>query len=71
MASGVNEVKKLAKREFLSDLQDMLSEAGYEFQDGAELDMKGTVLIVRKVSTDKGTCDLKIAVTAPAKGTEY
>ena len=69
--SGVNEVKKLAKREFLSDLQDMLSEAGYEFQDGAELDMKGTVLVVRKVSTDKGVCDLKITVTAPAKGTEY
>ena len=69
--SGVNEVKKLAKREFLADLQDMLSEAGYEFQDGAELDMKGTVLVVRKVSTDKGVCDLKITVTAPAKGTEY
>lgn len=70
-SNGINEVKKLAKREFLSDLQDMLSEAGYEFQDGAELDMKGTVLVVRKVSTDKGVCDLKIAVTAPAKGTEY
>ncbi len=70
-ASGVNELKKLAKREFFDDLQDMLLENGYEFQDGAELDMKGTTLIVRKVATDKGVCDLKINVSAPAKGTEY
>lgn len=69
--SGLNEVKKLAKRDFLSDLEDMLLDAGYEFQSGAELEMKGTVLVVRKVSTDKGVCDLKITVTAPAKGTEY
>lgn len=69
--SGLNEVKKLAKRDFLSDLEDMLLDAGYEFQNGAELEMKGTVLVVRKVSTDKGVCDLKITVTAPAKGTEY
>lgn len=71
MSSGLNEVKKLAKRNFLSDLEDMLLDAGYEFQNGAELEMKGTVLVVRKVSTDKGVCDLKITVTAPAKGTEY
>lgn len=71
VTSGLNEVKKIAKRDFLSDLEDMLLEAGYEFQDGAELEMKGTVLVVRKVSTDKGVCDLKITVTAPAKGTEY
>lgn len=71
MSSGLNEVKKLAKRDFLSDLEDMLLDAGYEFQSGAELEMKGTVLVVRKVSTDKGVCDLKITVTAPAKGTEY
>ena len=71
MSSGLNEVKKLAKRDFLSDLEDMLLDAGYEFQNGAELEMKGTVLVVRKVSTDKGVCDLKITVTAPAKGTEY
>lgn len=70
-SSGLNEVKKLAKRDFLSDLEDMLLDAGYEFQNGAELEMKGTVLVVRKVSTDKGVCDLKITVTAPAKGTEY
>ena len=70
-STGLNEVKKLAKRDFLSDLEDMLLDAGYEFQNGAELEMKGTVLIVRKVSTDKGVCDLKITVTAPAKGTEY
>lgn len=70
-STGLNEVKKLAKREFLSDLEDMLLDAGYEFQSGAELEMKGTVLVVRKVSTDKGVCDLKITVTAPAKGTEY
>lgn len=69
--SGLNEVKKIAKRDFLSDLEDMLLDAGYEFQNGAELEMKGTVLVVRKVSTDKGVCDLKITVTAPAKGTEY
>lgn len=69
--SGLNEVKKLAKRDFLSDLEDMLLDAGYEFQSGTELEMKGTVLVVRKVSTDKGVCDLKITVTAPAKGTEY
>lgn len=69
--SGLNEVKKIAKRDFLSDLEDMLLDAGYEFQSGAELEMKGTVLVVRKVSTDKGVCDLKITVTAPAKGTEY
>ena len=69
--SGLNEVKKLAKRDFLSDLEDMLLDAGYEFQNGAELEMKGTVLVVRKVSTDKGVCDLKITITAPAKGTEY
>ena len=69
--SGLNEVKKLAKRDFLSDLEDMLLDAGYEFQSGAELEMKGTVLVVRKVSTDEGVCDLKITVTAPAKGTEY
>lgn len=69
--SGLNEVKKLAKRDFLSDLEDMLLDAGYEFQNGTELEMKGTVLVVRKVSTDKGVCDLKITVTAPAKGTEY
>ena len=71
MSSGLNEIKKLAKRDFLSDLEDMLLDAGYEFQSGAELEMKGTVLVVRKVSTDKGVCDLKITVTAPAKGTEY
>ena len=70
-SSGLNEVKKLAKRDFLSDLEDMLLDAGYEFQSGAELEMKGTVLVVRKVSTDKGVCDLKITITAPAKGTEY
>lgn len=70
-STGLNEVKKLAKRDFLSDLEDMLLDAGYEFQNGAELEMKGTVLVVRKVSTDKGVCDLKITVTAPAKGTEY
>ena len=70
-STGLNEVKKLAKREFLSDLENMLLDAGYEFQSGAELEMKGTVLVVRKVSTDKGVCDLKITVTAPAKGTEY
>lgn len=70
-STGLNEVKKLAKRDFLSDLEDMLLDAGYEFQSGAELEMKGTVLVVRKVSTDKGVCDLKITVTAPAKGTEY
>lgn len=70
-STGLNEVKKLAKREFLSDLENMLLDAGYEFQNGAELEMKGTVLVVRKVSTDKGVCDLKITVTAPAKGTEY
>lgn len=69
--SGLNEVKKVAKREFFEDLQDMLLEAGYKFEDGADLDMKGTVLVVRGVSTNKGTCDLKIAITAPAKGTEY
>ena len=69
--SGLNEVKKIAKRDFLSDLEDMLLDAGYEYQSGAELEMKGTVLVVRKVSTDKGVCDLKITVTAPAKGTEY
>lgn len=70
-STGLNEVKKLAKRDFLSDLEDMLLDAGYEFQNGAELEMKGTVLVVRKVSTDKGVCDLKITITAPAKGTEY
>ena len=70
-STGLNEVKKIAKREFLSDLENMLLDAGYEFQSGAELEMKGTVLVVRKVSTDKGVCDLKITVTAPAKGTEY
>lgn len=69
--TGLNEVKKLAKREFFDDLQDMLLEAGYEIEDGAELGIKGIALIVRKVSTDKGVCDLKITVTAPAKGTEY
>lgn len=69
--SGLNEVKKLAKREFFEDLQNMLLDAGYELQDGSELDMKGTVLIVRKIATGKGECDLKITVTAPAKGTEY
>lgn len=69
--SGLNEVKKLAKREFFEDLQNMLLDAGYELQDGAELDMKGTVLIVRKIATSKGECDLKITVSAPAKGTEY
>ena len=69
--NSLNEVKKLAKRDFLSDLEEMLLDAGYEFQDGAELEMKGTVLVVRKVSTDKGVCDLKITITAPAKGTEY
>ena len=53
-STGLNEVKKLAKRTFLSDLE-----------------MKGTILVVRNVSTDKGVCDLKITVTAPAKGTVY
>ena len=71
VTSGLNETKKLAKRIFLSDLEDMLLEAGYEFQDGADLEMKGTILVVRNVSTDKGVCDLKITVTAPAKGTRY
>ena len=70
-SSGLNEVKKLAKREFFEDLQNMLLDAGYELQDGSELDMKGTVLIVRKIATGKVECDLKITVTAPAKGTEY
>lgn len=71
MASGVNEVKKLAKEEFLRDLEKMLSEAGYEYGDGADYNIKGTALVVKGVQTDKGTCDLKIMITAPAKGTEY
>ena len=71
VSTGLNEVKKLAKREFFDDLQDMLLESGYEIEDGAELGIKGTALIVRKVSTDKGVRDLKLVVTAPAKGTEY
>lgn len=69
--SGLNALKKTAKNEFLEDLQDMLTEAGYEYVDGAELDMKGTILIIRGIATGKGKCDLKLTITAPAKGTEY
>lgn len=71
MASGVNEVKKLAKEDFLRNLEEMLKENGYEYGDGADYNIKGTALVVKGVQTDKGTCDLKIMITAPAKGTEY
>lgn len=71
MANGVNEVKRLAKEDFLRNLEEMLKENGYEYGDGADYNIKGTALVVKGVQTDKGTCDLKIMITAPAKGTEY
>lgn len=67
----VTEAKKEAKRVFFEDLQDALLEQGYETVDGTELGMKGLVLVVKNIHTDKGVCDLKLTLSAPAKGVKY
>lgn len=70
-STGLNEVKKAAKREMMEFLVEALHDEGYETIDGADLGIKGSALVIREVSTDKGVCDLKITLTAPARGTEY
>lgn len=70
-STGLNEVKKTAKREMMDFLVEALHDEGYETVDGADLGIKGSALVIRGVSTDKGVCDLKITLTAPARGTEY
>lgn len=69
--SGLNELKKETKRVMMQFLMETLSNEGYEVVDGADLEMKGSVLVIRNSASDKGVCDLKITLTAPARGTEY